>query len=251
MSGRVSLIAHRGQPDLYPENSIEGFIHCLEAGARYVETDIHITADGIPILSHDANLLKLTGKQLIVSDHPFEKIRDIPSGFPERFGNQYENCRIASLAQFTELILQWPDVLCFIELKGSALDYFGNRAVDLTIEAMQPIMRQCIFISFEYDALVFSKEHYDLPLGWVLPEWSEETRLKAQELSPQYLLVDDKICPRQQSSIWPGNWTWVVYTINSANQVKHYQGIGIELIETNRYSDLIKESDVIEVSSDF
>lgn len=251
MSGRVSLVAHRGQPQSFPENSLEGFTHCLEAGAKYLETDVHISADGIPVLSHDANLLKLTGKQIIVADHHFETLREIPAGYPERFGDKFSHCRIASLPQFSDLIGTWPDVLCFIELKGSSLNYYGDKAIDLTMEAIEPIARQCIFISFEYDALAYAREHYDLPIGWVLPEWNDENQQKAAELSPEYLLVDDDICPRDSTNIWPGSWTWVAYTINSAEQVEHYLGIGIELLETNRYSELVKESHIIEVSNDF
>jgi len=62
MTGRVSLVAHRGQPLSFPENSLEGFSHVLKTGGQYLETDVHITSDGIPVLSHDANLLKAENK---------------------------------------------------------------------------------------------------------------------------------------------------------------------------------------------
>jgi glycerophosphoryl diester phosphodiesterase len=251
MTGRVSLVGHRGQPRKFPENSLEGFRHCLEKGIHYVETDVHITADGVPVLSHDASLLKLTGRQVFVADHNFDAISSISAGYPERFGGEYKHCRIASLAQFSDLLALWPDVQCFIELKEGALGHFGNRAIDLTMQALQPIWHQCIFISFEYDALVYAREHYDLPLGWVIPEWDVENQQKAQQLAPEYLLVDIDICPRQQSKLWSGAWRWVAYPINDAKQVQAYSGLGIGLLETDRYSDLLEESDLIEVSNDF
>ena len=61
MMGRIALVAHRGQPQSYPENSLAGFEHALQAGASYVETDVQITSDGVPVLSHDANLLEISG----------------------------------------------------------------------------------------------------------------------------------------------------------------------------------------------
>ena len=251
MTGRVSLIGHRGQPLSYPENSIEGFEHCLRQGIHYLETDVHITADGVPVLSHDANLLKLSGRQVFVAEHDFSTIGSLSAGYPERFGEQFNHCRIASLARFSELLSAWPDAQCFIELKEGGIGHFRNRAIDLTMEAIEPIRNQCIFISFEYDALVYARQHFDLPIGWVLPEWSDESRDKAIELAPEYLHVDVDICPRQQSELWDGPWRWVAYTINSAEQVKTLSGLGVELLETDRYSDLIKESDLIEVSNDF
>ncbi|MBL4763235.1 MAG: hypothetical protein JKY93_11135, partial [Gammaproteobacteria bacterium] len=48
------LVAHRGEPDNYPENSLQGFQTALSAGAKFLETDIQITKDDVAILSHDA-----------------------------------------------------------------------------------------------------------------------------------------------------------------------------------------------------
>ena len=100
------------------------------------------------------------------------------------------------------------------------------------------------------DALQYAQQHAELPLGWVLPEWSEEKRRKALALQPDYLFVDSDFCPQDQAEIWHGPWQWVAFTLNSAQEVAHYAGLGIELIETNRYSELKQESRV-DVSNDF
>ena len=44
---RDILIGHRGEPESWPENSLAGYRAILEAGARYIETDVQITADGV------------------------------------------------------------------------------------------------------------------------------------------------------------------------------------------------------------
>lgn len=251
MMGRISLVAHRGQPLTFPENSLHGFQHVLDAGAEYLETDVHITAGGLPILSHDANLLKLTGKQIIIADHEYDAIREIPAGFPERFGDKFNDYRIATLEQFVYLLKNYPDVTCFIELKEASLNYFGNKAVDLVMQALEDISQQCVLISFDYDALLYAKQNYDLPFGWVLPDWSEDHKDKAAELDPKFLFVDTDFCPQEESGIWQGDWQWVAYTINSDEEIEHYAGLGIELIETNRFSELKKESAIIDVSNDF
>ena len=251
MTGRVSLVAHRGQPLSFPENSLEGFSHVLKTGGSYIETDVHITADGIPVLSHDANLLKLTGKQIIVADHSYDEIKNMSAGYSEKFGDQFSHCRIATVEQFSDLLKGWPDVTCFIEIKDACLNYFGLKAVNLIIDALQSIHSQCTVISFNYDALEYAKSHYDLPVGWVLPVWSEQNRVKSSELNPDYLLVSTKFCPQETANIWPGSWEWIVYTINSAEDVEHYASLGFELIETNRFSELKQESKIVDVSHDF
>jgi glycerophosphoryl diester phosphodiesterase len=52
----LELIAHRGTPREYPENSLPGFARALELGADAVELDVHLTADGVPVVHHDAEL---------------------------------------------------------------------------------------------------------------------------------------------------------------------------------------------------
>ncbi len=251
MTGRVSLVAHRGQPLSFPENSLEGFEHVIKSGGCYLETDVNITSDGIPVLSHDANLLKLTGKQLIVSDYSYDQIKELPAGYSERFGDKFNHCRIASVEQFSELLKDWPDVTCFVEIKEACLTYFGLKAIDLMMDSLEGILSQVVVISFDYDALVYASSQYDIPVGWVLPEWSEDNYSKSVDLSPEFLLVNTKFCPQEKSKIWSGVWEWITYTVNDAEEVEHFAGLGFELIETNRYSELKLESKIVEKSNDF
>ncbi len=48
--------AHRGARSLAPENTIEAFALAVQLGATGLETDAWVTADGVVVLVHDANL---------------------------------------------------------------------------------------------------------------------------------------------------------------------------------------------------
>lgn len=50
------IIAHRGVPREFPENSLPGFARALALGADAVELDVHVAADGVPVVHHDAVL---------------------------------------------------------------------------------------------------------------------------------------------------------------------------------------------------
>jgi glycerophosphoryl diester phosphodiesterase len=50
------LQAHRGGRGLLPENTLAAFEHALRLGVDTLELDIAITADGIPVISHDPAL---------------------------------------------------------------------------------------------------------------------------------------------------------------------------------------------------
>lgn len=56
MRKEFQIIGHRGARGLFPENTIEGFRLAWDAGVRCFETDVAVTRDDVPVLSHDALL---------------------------------------------------------------------------------------------------------------------------------------------------------------------------------------------------
>lgn len=56
MRRAFDLQGHRGARGLFPENTLEGFVATLAIGVTAFELDVAITADGIPVVSHDAAL---------------------------------------------------------------------------------------------------------------------------------------------------------------------------------------------------
>lgn len=61
------VFAHRGlvtpeiQSQGLAENSRASIVAAVEAGAHYVESDCHLTSDGVPVLFHDSDLRRVTG----------------------------------------------------------------------------------------------------------------------------------------------------------------------------------------------
>ena len=236
------LIGHRGEPDHWPENSIAGFAAVLAAGARYIETDVQLTADGIPVLSHDPSLLRVTGQDITVTEVSYAAIRDIPAGDEQRFGNKYHDCRIARLDQFVALLQQYPGARAFVEFKDASLLAQGHaRVIDTTMDILRPVMEQCIMISFQYEALGYLRSHYPVPIGWVLPEWNDDNHARADSLSPEYLFCNRKRLPPASEPLWPGPWTWAVYTVNDAADARHFLERGIQLVETNAIRRMLTE----------
>ncbi|KGQ05347.1 Phosphatidylglycerol phospholipase C [Beauveria bassiana D1-5] len=45
-------VAHRGYKAQWPENSLEGMRAAVQAGAHGIETDVHLTRDGVVVMSH-------------------------------------------------------------------------------------------------------------------------------------------------------------------------------------------------------
>src|SRR5438270_10768473 len=51
-----NLQGHRGARGLRPENTLPAFEAALDIGVTSIETDIHLTSDGVPVLIHDDSL---------------------------------------------------------------------------------------------------------------------------------------------------------------------------------------------------
>lgn len=59
--GRLMVCAHRGDFNIYyPENSLEGFLSAVLAGADMLEADLQTTADGQIVIMHDSTLTRTT-----------------------------------------------------------------------------------------------------------------------------------------------------------------------------------------------
>jgi glycerophosphoryl diester phosphodiesterase len=57
----VTVVAHRGDPYRFRENTLPSLRSALEHGADAVEIDVRLTRDGVPVLLHDATLKRLWG----------------------------------------------------------------------------------------------------------------------------------------------------------------------------------------------
>ena len=66
--------AHRGGAGDWPENTIRAFAHAVSLGYRYVETDVHVTADGALVAFHDHLLDRLTDLRGNIGDLPWSVV---------------------------------------------------------------------------------------------------------------------------------------------------------------------------------
>ncbi|XP_019376801.1 PREDICTED: glycerophosphoinositol inositolphosphodiesterase GDPD2 [Gavialis gangeticus] len=60
---KPDLFGHRGAPMLAPENTLMSLNKSVQCGVRVFETDVTVSADGVPFLMHDAKLTRTTNVQ--------------------------------------------------------------------------------------------------------------------------------------------------------------------------------------------
>ncbi|MBF0427613.1 MAG: hypothetical protein HQL94_01710 [Magnetococcales bacterium] len=217
-------VAHRGIPAHYPDNSLEGLRAVLEAGVGFVEFDIQLTLDGVPLLFHDANMLKATGVDARVGDLTWEQLhlRSLPS-----------------LAEVVALLADYPETTVFAEIKTIALRCGVKRAMEAILTTLAPIRGRCVLISFHASLLMRIRECENWPIGWIFETWSETNRRRAKRISPEYLFVNYARIPDGER-LFAGPWHWVVYEISDFNLAQYWLQQGAALIETNDLFEMVR-----------
>ncbi len=145
------VVAHRGASAYAPENTLPAFRLALEQAADACEFDVHLSADGVPVVIHDSTLDRTTDRTGFVAETPLAAIREADAGY--RFtpdgGRTYpyrgQGIRVPTLVEVIETLGSVP---LLIELK--------------TAGAMEPVARvltessaceRCVVASFDRRAL--------------------------------------------------------------------------------------------------
>ena len=75
------VIAHRGGSGLGPENTLAAFRRSLAAGADVLEMDVRTTADGHPVVLHDATVDRTTDGRGAVNEMTLAQLKKLDAGF--------------------------------------------------------------------------------------------------------------------------------------------------------------------------
>ncbi|NND74471.1 MAG: glycerophosphodiester phosphodiesterase [Ilumatobacter sp.] len=100
--------AHRGGNRAAPENTMEAFEHAVSLGYRYLETDVHLTADGVLAAFHDADLTRTCGIERNIAAMSVAEVADA------RIDGTHE------IPLMEDLFRRFPDARFNIDAKSEA-----------------------------------------------------------------------------------------------------------------------------------
>lgn len=112
-------ISHRGGAGLWPENTMEAFSRSVEMGYRWIETDLHLTADGVVVCHHDPTLERTTNGRGEVARLDWSHLRELDAGYNHLPGQGFPfRGRGVRIPTLEEVARSFPDLHMVLELKA-------------------------------------------------------------------------------------------------------------------------------------
>jgi len=240
MSGRTYLdhpgpipLAHRGGAAESPENTLAAFRAAWQLGFRYLETDAHVTTDGVVVAFHDRDLGRVGSRRGRIGEHSWAELRDV------RVGGE-------PIPRLDEVLESLPEARFSIDAKTDAV---AGPLVDL-LRRMGAMDRVCIG-AFDDRRLTRVRRHADGRVATTLGPWAiTRMRLAASgriRYSPghgdvlavppgwrRWRLVDQAFVAKAHSH----GLAVHVWTVDDAEQMHHLLDLGVDGIFTDRPSTL-------------
>jgi glycerophosphoryl diester phosphodiesterase len=145
------VIGHRGAARYAPENTLESFALAIEQGADAIECDVHVTADGVPVIIHDPLLDRTTDARGAVASLSFTQLGGVDAGArftPDRGQSFPWRGRGVRVPTLSEALERFAGVPFLIEIKAAG----AGRAVQRVIDAHHAEDR-CVVAAFDTRAL--------------------------------------------------------------------------------------------------
>jgi len=117
------VFAHRGGSALGPENTFAAFDMGMRAGADGLELDVHLSADGVPVVHHDTTLDRTTSVSGPLAARTAADLARVDAGYRFSLGGDFpfrgQGVWIPSLS---DVLRTYPDVPLIVEMKVDSRD---------------------------------------------------------------------------------------------------------------------------------
>lgn len=230
------LVAHRGYPKRFPDNSLSGIRAAIAAGARYLEIDVHLSTSGTPWLFHNETLEQVCGVRGRLVDLDDAAIEALRASETARLGERFADEPVARLADVVGVLEAAPQVFTFVEIKPVALEAHGvERVVEAVLTELEPLAGRVAVISFTFDALVASRARAPHPIAPIVKSWKQVDR-EARALEPEYLFCNVRHLPDEgHLELAP---ELVVYEVVDPDQALELGRRGAKFVETFAFPEM-------------
>ncbi len=223
------IIGHRGCAGYAPENTLEAIHTAADMGIEWVELDVKITKDEVPIIFHDDTLDRTTNGGGNVADKTLAEIKELECG--SWYADSFAGIQIPTLEETIDVLIE-RNLGLNLEIKPCA----GKERVtaEIALDLLSSIWDdhdRLLISSFEHVSLETALDMaQDWYRGFLIPEefpdnWEE----MAKYLQVSTINVNANTLKREQvDSIMDMEKFILAYTVNNPDQARVLQSWGVD-----------------------
>lgn len=234
------LIGHRGG-EYGVENTIDTLIYAGTHGADYVEMDVLLTKDNIPVVIHDNSLKRLAGENKKISDLTLKEVEDITI----RYGGKTD--KIPSLRELSKEVKGKTKLLLEFKTHGSEKESI----VDITMKILEEegILDETIFHTSE-DAIIkeLNEKYEDLYIGYVfIGKLGSFSAKKMAKMPIDFVSAEESLINKNMiREIHKSEKAVFAWTINDDYKAERLLELGVDAIITDYPVEMVKIRDQFE-----
>jgi glycerophosphoryl diester phosphodiesterase len=214
-----------------------------DMGVDWVELDVKLTSDDVPIIFHDDNLERVTSGQGLVKDTPYSIIKELDAG--SWFGDTFINTPIPTLEQAVELIIEL-DLSFNLEIKACE-----GREVETAQVILDHMSRlwddhdKSMVSSFSAASLSTASEMLagDWAIGYLMHEFDEQWKDTAKHLNAKSVNINaygEFVTRDFVEDIIDEGYGILAYTVNDPIKAKELLSWGVDGVFTD-VPDVIRD----------
>ena len=212
---RIERIGHRGAPREYPENTLPAFERAIERGADAIELDVHVTADGVPVVHHDADVRPhggLASASRALAQMTWQEVARVELA---------PGITIPSLQQVLAAV--GDRAMVYVELKGSD----AERA---TLDVITAARTRCAVHSFDHGAIIrAARLAPTVRRGILFDAYPQDVDAAMRDTAaldvwPEWTLIDEPLVERVHAR---GGHV-IAWTVNATTAAEQLVRLGVD-----------------------
>ena len=244
---KVSVIttAHRGAMAYAPENTLAAFEVGIEQKATWIESDVQLSKDGVPVLVHDTTLTRTTNVEEVfpdrapwkVADFTLEEIKQLDAG--SWFSEEFTGEKVPTLAEMVSQVRSSRSGI-IMELKAPELYPGVEQEVVDVFNSFPGYMKSAVASerlavqSFNWDSMAtYAELQPEVPVGLLgtvpvadlaaYSEWADQVNPSFRAVTADYV-----------DAVHAAGMVINTYTVNEVADMARLLDYGVDGIITNR-----------------
>jgi glycerophosphoryl diester phosphodiesterase len=222
----VDITGHRGSKVRAPENTLSALRQAINEGADFAEIDVQTTADGVVVLFHDADFMRVASVNRRLRDITYRELKDFDVG--SWFAPEFNSERIPTLQEAIDLAR--GRIKLNIELKFTWPDPALTQKV-ANIIRQNDFAADCVVSSLNFQAVTEMKAAIPkLVTGFIVFQVAGNLpRMEADFMS----INAARAAPRLVRRLHRNGRAVHVWTVNDFNNVVSMIEVGVDNIITD------------------